>query len=182
MTTGQGAPELPEGAMSWWNALLAARAPLGGFWAAVLKPLGEPFWGRLGYCWGLLRAFLKPLGGLLEVYEASWGRLGALWGPLGAESSVFEFLVALLGPSRSPLGPSWAPLGLSWGPPEPSWGRLGGFPGCLVALLRASWAVLERRKAEQARQPNTLEKPTENQRFWPLGAFLGTSLGPLGAS
>ena len=47
--------------------------PFGGFWAAVLKPLGEPFWGLFGSFGGLLGASLGPLGGLLGP---SWGLLG----------------------------------------------------------------------------------------------------------
>ncbi len=39
--------------------------------------------------------------------------------------------------------------------------------------MGASWAVLERRKAEKARKQKNIEKTNENQRFWPLGALWG---------
>ena len=83
-------------------SLGARSTPLGGFWAAVSTPLGEPFWDLSGSFWGLLGASLEPLGSLLGP---SWGPLGASWGPLGAEYIFSPPLRPLLGPSRAPLVP-----------------------------------------------------------------------------
>ena len=150
-------------------SLGSRRTPLGDFWAAVLKPLGEPFGGLLGSFWGLLGASLGPLGGLLGP---SWGLLGpsrsgkysfrSIGRPLGPLLGGRP-LGPLLGPSSSPLAPPRAPLGPSWGPPGPSWGCPGGLPGCPGALLRASCAVLERRSAKKARKRKTSKNTMEIQ-------------------
>ena len=105
------------------ECLLGPRGtPLGGFWAAVLKPRGEPFWGLLGSFWGLLRASLGPLGGLL-------GSLGALLGPPWALSGRKITYLDFWSPSWAPLGalsgPCWALLGASWVVLEPSRAVLG---------------------------------------------------------
>jgi len=123
-----------------------------------------PLLGLSGASWGLFGAPWGPLG-------SSWGHLGGLlgasWGPLGAEGShcrlVFPLLgsswgrlgalLGCLGASGAVLGPSWAVLGPSWGPLGPSWGDLGSFLGRRV-----------------------IQKPYENQIFWPLGALLGRVL------
>eukprot|EP00959_Pyramimonas_sp_CCMP1952_P317093 6636875-Pyramimonas_sp.AAC.1 len=60
-----------------------------------------------------------------------------------------------MGPSLGPLGPSWAPLGPSWGALRPSWGPVGGLWCRLGVVFGASWIVLERQKAEQARTPKS---------------------------
>ena len=169
-----------------WRTLEPVESLLGAFRG---PPWGS--WGPLGALWGgplwsLLWASWRPLG-------ASWRPLGASSDPLGAENEILNFLVALLGPLGASSGPSFGPLGRLLGvlgPSRyvlgPSWGCLGGLPGCLGALLRASWAVLERRKSEKARKPKTSKNTMENQRFWPLGALLGSFFGAswdvLGAS
>eukprot|EP00959_Pyramimonas_sp_CCMP1952_P389804 8168811-Pyramimonas_sp.AAC.1 len=57
----------------------------------------------------------------------------------------------LLGPSWGPLGPPWGPLGPSRRPPGPSWSTLGGLQGRIGLIFGASWAVLERGRADMAR-------------------------------
>ena len=150
---------------------------LGGFWAAVLTPLGEVLWGLFGSFWGLLGASLRPLGGLLGPLGSLLGPLWALWGPrikfLTIWSPSWAPLGAFSGPFLALLGASWG----SWGPPDRSWGRLGAVLGASRAVLERSWAVLERRRSERARKPKTLKNTMENQRFRPLGALLGGFFG-----
>ena len=97
-----------------------------------------------------------PLGGFLE---ASWGPfrglLGASWGLLGASSGE-DVEMAVRVPRLGPLlEPSWGPLGPPWMPLGPFWGALGDLLGRLGAVFGGSWAVLERRKLENARRPKT---------------------------
>ena len=59
---------------------------------------------------------------------------------------------------------------------------LGGLFGRLGAVLGASWAVLERRKAERARSPKTSKKPMKINDFGFLGPSWEASWMPLGPS
>ena len=130
----------------------------------VLEPSGVSF-GPLGASWGLL--------------GASWGVLEASWsGRLGFSVRGFP-LGPLLGLSWGPLGPSWAPFGLSWGPLGRSWGSLGGLLGRLGVVLGASWAVLERRKGEKARKPNTFKNLRKSMILASWGS-LGKGRGSVG--
>ena len=120
-----------------------------GLLGPVLRPLswllGPPggllgaSWGLLGPSWGLLGASWEPPEGLLGAswgpLGASWGHLGASWGPLGAESWIFQFVVALLGRFCGRLGAFLGRLGGLLG-------RFGALLGRLWAVLGASWAVL----------------------------------------
>ena len=63
-----------------------------------------------------------------------------------------------------------------------SWGSLGGLLGRLGAVLEASWAVLERRKAEKARTPKTWKKQLKINDFRFLGPSWEASWRPLGPS
>ena len=136
-------------------------------------------------------ASLRPVGGHLPLPGGFWGasrgppwghlgRPGSLWGPrarnVGSCSLSGAPLGALLGPSRRPLVAVLGPLG-------PSCGRLGGLLGRLVAVLRASWAVLERLKLKEARTLKSLHNHRTNNIFaaprGPLGKALGSLLGLL---
>ena len=127
-------------------SLLPLLIPLpGGPWPPTCPPVSlprawvddrQPFLGRLG-----------------AVLELSW----AVWGSWKQNARFLNFFGARLGPSWGPLGPFWAPLGPSWGPLGPSWGHLGGLLGRLGAVFGASWAVLERREAENAKTPKSLK-------------------------
>ena len=145
-------------------------------WGLFFGSLGALFWASrgCGACWG-------PLGGPGGLSEASRGPPGGLLGP------PVPPLGPVLGLSRGLLGPSWAPLGQSGGPLGPSWNGLGDLLGRLGAVLGASWAVLERRKFENARRPKTSKKPMKINDFGLLGpsrdasrSSLGASWGPLG--
>ena len=88
----------------------------------------------------------------------------------------------LLEPSWGPLGPSWRRLGPSWGPLGPLWVPPGSLRGRLRAIWGASWAVLERREAEEARTPKSFKNRLEINDFssWgPLGSAPGGFLGRL---
>ena len=63
-----------------------------------------------------------------------------------------------------------------------SWDPLGGLLGRLGAILGASWAVLERREAEEARTPKSFKKQLEINEFSLLGPSWECSWRPLGAS
>ena len=107
---------------------------------------------------------LASWGSVLGPLGASWCLLGASWGVLEASwSGRLGFSVRGLH-----LGPL---LGLSWGPLGPSWGGLGGFLG-----------VLERRKGEKARKPNTFKNLMEINDFGLLGLRFGASWGLFRAS
>ena len=134
----------------------------GGLFEQCLKPLGGSFGGYFRALGGLL----GPLGGLLGASSGLWG---PSWGLLGlSRGGRLDLFIggpplgSLLGPSRGPLGLSWAPLGPSWGPLGPPQARLGGLLGRLGTILGASWAVLERRKAER-REGTKSSKTIENQ-------------------
>ena len=88
----------------------------------------------------------------------------------------------LLGPSWGSLGLSWAPLGPFWGPLGPSWDPLGGLLGRLGAVFGASWSVLERRKLEKARTPNTLKNKMKINDLGLLEPSWEASWSALGAS
>ena len=63
---------------------------------------------------------------------------------------MFECMVA-------PLGRSWSRLGALLGCLGGFLGRLGALLGRLGAVFGASWAVLERREAENAKTPKSLK-------------------------
>ena len=107
---------------------------------------------------------------------ASRRPLGLSWGPLGAESSIFQFVFPLLAPSWGLLGASFSLLQRLWGRLEALLGHLGALSGPPGSVLERFGSLLdglgasERRKSEKAKN---LEKTNENQRFWLLGAVLG---------
>ena len=152
--------------------------PPGSSWEPLGGLLGGS-WGPLGASWGPLGGLLGPLGGLLG---ASWFLLGASRGR-GLEMSVLVPRPGtLLEPSWGPLGPSWRRLGPSWGPLGPLWVPPGSLWGRLRAIWGASWAVLERREAEEARTPKSFKNRLEINDFssWgPLGSAPGGFLGRL---
>ena len=90
--------------------------------------------------------------------------LGALQGRLGA---LLGALWAISGSSSTDLGPSWGPLGLSWS-------YLGG-------ILEASWAVLGRRKPEQARTSKSFNNFMKINVVCFLGPSWRASWSPLGS-
>ena len=116
---------------------------------------------------GLRTASWESFGGLSE---ASWGRLEV---SCGGDLDI-SVRIPLFGPL---LGPSWNPfnfLGRLWGRLEALLGRLG-------ALFRPPRAVLEPLWQPLGRSWSVgtyIEKTNENQRFLPLGAFLGSLFGP----
>merc|ERR1712151_629968 len=61
-------------------------------------------------------------------------------------------------------------------------GPLGGLLGHLGAVLEASWAVLERRKAEKAGRPKSFKNKWKINDFGLLGRSQEASWRPLGAS
>ena len=90
--------------------------PLGGLWVPLGRLLGAS---------GLLGSLLGGKARNGNSRSRSGASLGAL---LGSSWAVSGASWAVLEPSGAVMGPSWGPLGL---------GRIG-------AILRASWAVLDR--------------------------------------
>ena len=125
--------------------------------------------------------------------ELSWAPLGTSWGPPGAEGPNCRFVFPL-------LGPSWSRLGTFLGDLRRILGRygalldrlrtfLGGLLGRLGAVFEASWSVLERRKHEKGKTPETSKNSMKINDFGLLEApweaswsALGVSWRPLGPS
>ena len=133
---------------------------------------------ELSGIWVILEA-VDQKGGVLFVCPLVGARKIASRGSIG---QLLDVSWTLLGQSWGSLGPYCRSLGQSSGFLGVSWSRLGGLLGCPGAISEASWAVLERREAEQAATPKPFKQLMEHRDFSVLGPCWDASWGSLGAS